>query len=195
MNENRIISEDAIQLQTREMITNVNSNQDKEEIRSSPSFNSDSEPPSYFEALGLPQTHILTTTIGLDSKESNFSQSIPTIFIQNPQHQRHHYIRTEHLPASVYTNNNNNNNNNMNSSSNILKPSETYLVWSVFTTIYCVILGVIALVLSIQVYHLNKEENYEKAYIKSKLCRNLNVAGLFFGIVYLAIGVLVVLIR
>lgn len=72
-----------------------------------------------------------------------------------------------------------------------VKPSESYIFWSVFTTIYCVFLGLVALIFSIKVKHYNKEGLFQKAYSASKLARNFNIAGLFFGVVYLAIGLLV----
>jgi len=71
------------------------------------------------------------------------------------------------------------------------KPSETYLVWSIFTTFYCLFIGIIALVFSIKVRHYNKECNFPKAYSASKIARNFNIAGLFFGVIYIAVVLLV----
>jgi hypothetical protein len=88
-------------------------------------------------------------------------------------------------------NNENNNNNNSNLVGSIHKPSETFFVWSIFTTIYCVFIGLVALVFSIKVHHYNKQGDYENAFASSKLARNFNIAGLFFGVVYMAIGILV----
>lgn len=170
-----------IQLQTRDF------NEDSKTLRSLPSFNSDSEPPSYFEALRIPQQqqhpHDLSLTQQQQESDTKESSFVPSSISQL----RHHYIRTQHLPASVYSNNQAN-------ISNIQKPSETYFVWSVFTTFYCVFIGVAALVLSYQIYTLNKEQNYQKAFTKSKLCRNVNIAGLFVGIVYLIIAILICLL-
>ena len=67
------------------------------------------------------------------------------------------------------------------------KPSESYLIWSIFTTFYCVFIGIAALVLSLRVRHYNQRQEYEKAYERSRLVRNLNIFGLFFGIVYIGI--------
>ncbi len=193
-----------IQLQARETNHNNTSILDDKTIRSSPSL--DSEPPSYFEALhfeGFPQ-HINTLDINLN-KESSFNlppypmnSSPPPLhhYNRNHNHQRHHYIRTENLPASIYCQNSSNSHRFQfhNTTNSNLKPSETYLFWSIFTTIYCVFIGVVALVLSIQVYHYNKKANYQRAHTKSKLCRNFNIAGLFFGIVYLTIGIVACLV-
>lgn len=193
----------SIQLQTREANPNSNTSiMDDKTIRSSPSL--DSEPPSYFEALhfeGFPQ-HMNNLDADVN-KESSFN--LPPYPIHssprhhhhyNHNHQRHHCIQTENLPASIYCHNSSNHHRfqRHNTTNSNLKPSETYLFWSIFTTIYCVFIGVIALVLSIQVYHCNKEANYQKAHTKSKLCRNFNIAGLFFGIVYLTVGIVACLV-
>lgn len=181
--ENSIVLDDSnnicIQLQSREnhTITHI----DDKTNRSSPSFNSDSEPPTYFEALRIPHPMQLQQAEE-DSKDTSFNFNQPAVF----NHQRHHYIRTQHLPASIYSNNQNR--------MNINLPSETYLVWSIFTTVYCVFIGIIALILSIQIYHYNKQENYQKAFHRSKICRNVNIAGLFIGIIYLSIGIVACLL-
>ena len=173
--ENRIVMDECnnicIQLQSREL--------DEKTLRSSPSFNSDSEPPSYFEALRIPQPQLELTNQEVDSKESSFI----------PNQVRHHYIRTQNLPASIFSNHNN-----MTTYLEEQKPSETYFVWSTFTTFYCFFVGIIALVLSFQVYYCNQEQNFQKAFSKSKLCRNVNVAGLFCGIIYLTIGIVICLL-
>ena len=179
-------------------------NLDKVHIRASPSFN-DSEPPSYFEAIGITHHAINLNTDAsalplqqermpkLNVNKEDVIEYTPNI----PHHQRHHVIRTQNLPPSLYHQNqrynfsycSSNTNNSMNSV-NYLKPSETYMVWSIFTTVYCVFIGVVALVLSIKVHHFNKQGDYRRAYSRSKIARNINIAGLFFGIIYMGIGLL-----
>lgn len=192
-----------------------------DKTRSSPSFNNDSEPPTYFEAVGIPQNSLILNIDDLNhdstntSRFSSFQQRLPKISMntspeaynkdfssnqpsQNyvPNHQRHPVLtRSYNLPLSVTQQNRNMcTNNESNSLDSISKPSETYLVWSIFTTIYCVFIGVPALVLSIKVYHYNKQEDYQKAYSRSKITRYLNIAGLLFGIVYMTIGVIACLV-
>jgi len=104
-----------------------------------------------------------------------------------PTPQRQQFIRTRDLtesnhPYYNYT---------YESGSGSLKPSETYIFWSVFTTIYCVFIGMVALVFSLKVKHYNKVGLFQKANSASKIARNFNIAGLLFGVVYLAIGLLV----
>lgn len=223
---------------------------ERDKVRASPSFLNDSEPPSYFEAVGIipngiqviggssrlqslgqrmnqpkpkaTSSHIyqnhsyassMNKSISMTSQapsplpyqQQQQQPSMSTSISHQPNHQRQHVMRAHHLPPiyqqagnasysySSHALGNNSHVNNSNSStveSQSQKPSETYLIWSIFTTIYCVIIGVPALVLSIQVYHYNKQGEYQKAFNKSKLARNVNFAGLFVGIVYLAIGFL-----
>ncbi|CAF0825294.1 unnamed protein product [Brachionus calyciflorus] len=180
----------------------VNSNPN---ARSSPSF-VDSEPPSYFEAIGInhhksdstntsrlssfqtnrlpkislhtaPELNSKQTSSRFNSKSINNIQNInqrPNIISQQNSHQ---VFRGE-----SFENDHN------------LKPSETYMIWSIFTTFYCIFIGLPALVLSIKVYHYNKEEQYQKAYSRSRYARYLNIAGLFVGVIYLGIAILVCLI-
>lgn len=177
-------------------------NLDKIFIRqSSPSFINDSEPPSYFEAIGI------SSNINANADNAQFlqqqQQQQPIKVNSNkdtirPNHQRHHVICTQNIQPNLYQNQGYNcsslssNNNTMatNDSINYLKPSETYLVWSIFTTVYCVFIGVVALVLSIKVHHYNKQGDFCRAYSRSKIARNINIAGLFFGIIYMGIGLL-----
>jgi hypothetical protein len=181
-------------------------NLDKIHIRESPSFN-DSEPPSYFEAIGI--SHPVTPVLNLNT---NQEQRMPKLnstkeqaydcsssLSSQPNHQRHHVIRTQHLQHSNSYGQQNqrcsfsfcsNNTNNSINSVNYLKPSETYMVWSIFTTVYCVFIGVVALVLSIKVHRYNKQGDFARAYSRSRIARNINIAGLFFGIIYMGIGVL-----
>ena len=184
-------------------------NLDKIHIRESPSFN-DSEPPSYFEAIGI--SHPVTPVATILNINTNQEQRMPKLNStkeqtydcsssspSQPNHQRHHVIRTQHLQHSnSYGQQNqrynfsfcsNNTNNSMNSV-NYLKPSETYMVWSIFTTVYCVFIGVVALVLSIKVHHYNKQGDFARAYSRSRIARNINIAGLFFCIIYMGIGLL-----
>ena len=211
-----------------------------DKTRSSPSFN-DSEPPSYFEAIGIshPAHHfnINLNTDGLTqpypadsantsilsaqqstqyqhhgrvvkSKHGNKENlnsvelSPPSSFNLNqnyPYHQRHHIIRTNNLPSLYqqrYQSHSSVNNSMQPTGSvnSIHKPSETYIVWSIFTTVYCVFIGVAALVLSIKVHHYNKQGEYQKAFSRSRIARNLNIAGLFFGFIYMGIGLIACLL-
>ena len=199
-----------------------------DKTRSSPSFN-DSEPPSYFEAIGISHPvhnfNINLNTEGLnpaDSANTSILSSQQTQYRHNgrvvnvkngnkensfelspssnyPYPQRHHVIRTHNLP-SLYqqryqspssTSNNLQQTGSLNS---VQKPSETYIVWSIFTTVYCVFIGVAALVLSIKVHHYNKQGEYQKAFSRSRIARNLNIAGLFFGFIYMGIGLIACLL-
>jgi hypothetical protein len=201
-----------------------------DKTRTSPSFNNDSEPPSYFEAIGIHpanettasnQNHnssrlsslqfqkgpkclsntpsvCQTSSYISSNKEFSIQESPGCILINNPQHQRHHIIRTPYIysqsaMSSSYASTPRADRNYIADTSlgSIAKPSETYLVWSIFTTIYCVLIGVVALVLSIKVYHYNKEGNYAKAFSRSRIARNLNIAGLFVGFVYMGIILLI----
>lgn len=200
--------------------------QQLDKARSSPSFN-DSEPPSYFEAIGISHhNQILLNTDGnpqyipklntnssinsnnytsINYKDISNNQSSPPSF-NCSMIQHGHQIRTANIPLiyqqspyplneSIISNNRFNiQNNQSNNNSTVQKPSETYIVWSIFTTIYCIFIGIAALVLSIKVYHYNKQGNYQKAYAKSKIARNLNIAGLFFGIIYMGIGIIATLL-
>ena len=196
-----------------------------DKIRSSPSVISNSEPPSYFEALGITPNSVILNTDGnsitlqtqlnnnqnldkpptifakelsysSETKPSSNQPQIPTIFYNNiscPYYQRHHVFRNQNVCDS--------NQNNIPSAlrlnseaSNMQKPSETYLVWSIFTTIYCVFVGIFALILSIRVAYFNKQGNFDKAHRRAKIARNFNIAGLFFGIVYMAIGIITCLL-
>ena len=177
---------------------------DKIHMRSSPSFN-DSEPPSYFEAIGI--SHPAAVNLNTDIPSSHELHRMPKASsnkefatTQQPNHQRHHVIRTQNLQPSLYPSqqarynfsycSSNTNNTLDNTASSHQKPSETYMVWSVFTTVYCVFIGVVALVLSIKVHHYNKQGDFRRAYARSKLARNINIAGLFFGFIYMGIGLL-----
>ena len=176
-------------------------NLDKIHIRASPSFN-DSEPPSYFEAVGIsPQPDSVNQQQRIPKLNSTKEQSFECSTSQcQPNHQRHPIIRTQHLQPSLYGQQQQNqrynfsycseNTHNSINSVSYLKPSETYMVWSIFTTVYCVFIGVVALVLSIKVHHYNKQGDFARAYSRSRIARNINIAGLFFGIIYMGIGLL-----
>ena len=193
----------------------LNSNDDTDKIRASPSFISDSEPPSYFEAVGIAQQINFSTYGGAsdinshgahkqqrmnNSKKGEVSYSshketpIQTTGPSTqhyPNHQRHHIIRTRNLEPNNVSNYHGSYNSNSDSIESVLKPSETFMVWSIFTTIYCVFIGIVALIFSIKVHHYNKQGDYEKAYSRSRLAKYFNIAGLFVGIVYMAIGALI----
>lgn len=195
---------------------------------SSPSFN-DSEPPSYFEAIGVATSNnIILTTQNLNADSTNSSRisstiyQLPKISIQSPkQYGKEHtnasysqtlmnycpnqlvyesMARNHNLPIVVTQQNlhgmlncsniSTNNLRNLNSlESSLLKPSEPYMVWSIFTTIYCVLIGVPALIYSIKVYHYNQQGEYQKARTRSKMAKCLNIIGLFCGLFYMILGV------
>ena len=179
--------------------------------RSSPSF-VDSEPPSYFEAIGINHNNIVIVSNGLNNESANTSRlssfqantPLPKISLEasqdsifKPTSNRSnisHNISSNpnqninRLPVIISQQNVHQNIGMESSNHQYLKPSETYMVWSIFTTLYCVLIGVPALVLSIKVYHYNKQEQFDKAYSRSRIARYLNIAGLFFGIVYIGIA-------
>lgn len=180
--------------------------------RSSPSF-VDSEPPSYFEAIGINHNNVIIGPNGLSNDSANTSRlssfqtnlRLPKVSLETSQDSifkptsnrsnNSHYISNNpnqninRLPI-IISQQNVHQNIEIGTSNQYLKPSETYMVWSIFTTLYCVLIGVPALVLSIKVYHYNKQEQFDKAYSRSRIARYLNIAGLFFGIVYIGIAVL-----
>jgi hypothetical protein len=140
------------------------------------------------------------TSYNKDAAENPPIMESPSCHVPPPNHRRMHPLQ---MPMSLnpnqvcYSNSNLNNTTMMNASTDsIQKPCPTYLIWSIFTTFYCVFIGVPALVLSIKVHHYNKRGFYQKAYTRSKIAKYLNVTGLFFGFIYLgAVGLTFVLPR
>ncbi|RNA28093.1 hypothetical protein BpHYR1_017565 [Brachionus plicatilis] len=180
-------------------------------LRSSPSFN-DSEPPSYFEAIGINHVNLnqiesvntsrlpsfrndrlpkISLQIAPESRIKQYSRGTSTSIGQSTNHTR----GTNRLPVDIFQQNATQFHENENRvMSEITQPSETYFVWSIFTTFYCVLVGLPALIFSIKVYHYNKEEEYEKAFSRSKIVWYLNLTGLFCGIVYVGIVVLILFV-
>jgi hypothetical protein len=193
-------------------INNID-NVDINKVRSSPSFN-DSEPPSYFEAVRISNNNVL-----LENFPATQQTTTTTVTMRQPNHQlpvsisskdfsesnnyasgdnrTTHVFRNFNLPSSIYQHEENviqRCSTNPRQVNIECKPSETYLVWSIFTTIYCVFIGIFALVLSIKVRKLNKVGDYKKANRFSRVVWYLNISGLFFGFVYLGIALLTCLL-
>jgi hypothetical protein len=137
--------------------------------------------------------------------ESAITTANPSVLSYVPNHYRQPVLasRVHHnLPQSLNPNQvrysdaqlNNSESQMTQSTDSIQKPCQTYLAWSIFTTFYCVFIGIPALVLSIRVSQFNKQGLYQKAYTRSKIAKYLNVTGLFFGFVYLGAVVLTVLL-
>jgi hypothetical protein len=150
------------------------------------------------ESINLPKIVLHTASSRLTSHNNNNSTkeqqqtTNPSTVSYAPNHRRMHVLRSHNLPASIVNQNpryysNSNLNGINNSSCSIQKPCETYLAWSIFTTVYCVLVGLPALIFSIKVHHLNKQGEYDKAFSRSKIAKYLNVTGLFFGFVYMGI--------
>ena len=165
----------------------------------------DSEPPSYFDVIGggSRKPSILTVTspsMQLPKVTLSPTYTKETQLSYTPNHRRQQAVSANprhQLPRSL-------NPNQVCLSSgtegavrasrvsfdSIQKPCDTYLAWSIFTTVYCIFIGVPALILSIKVYHYNKQSLYQKAYSRSKVAKYLNITGLFFGFVYLGVVLL-----
>lgn len=179
--------------------------------RSSPSFN-DSEPPSYFEAIGINHVNLnQVESSNLSCLSSCQNGRIPKISLETaPQSSsKQDSRRPENFsiesannkrglnrqPIIIFQQNRGRAGENTSENGRINHPSETYFIWSVLTTFYCVIIGLPALIFSIKVYHHNKEEEYEKAFSRSKVAWCLNLIGLFFGIFYIGIVALILFFR
>lgn len=189
----------------------LNGTQTGSVLRSSPSFN-DSEPPSYFEAIGINHVNLNQIESPRISNLSSIQNSrLPKISLNTAPESG---FKKNSGPTDIYINQSLSNTRKINRipisalqddirqfnetenriEAGISKPSETFLFWSIFTTVYCVFIGLPALIFSIKVYHYNKEENYEKAQSRSKIAWYLNLAGLFCGIVYISVVVLILFI-
>lgn len=177
--------------------------------RSSPSFN-DSEPPSYFEAIGINHVNLNQVESSNTYSPSSFQNGRLTKISLAPQSrskqdsERINNVKIEaknnrrglnRQPILIFQQNSRRVDENSSENRRIDQPSETYLIWSVLTTFYCVIIGLPALIFSIKVYHYNKDEEYEKAFSRSKVAWYLNLIGLFFGILYVGIVALILFFR
>lgn len=135
------------------------------------------------------------------TKQPSTSSSIvscqPVVINSEPNHRRQPAFRMYQTPLSVQSNRYSSDSDFSRvessatgsdcSTSSIQKPYSTYLVWSVITTLYCILLGLPALVVSIKVGKYNKKGMYEKAQKSSKLAKALNIAGLFSILLYISI--------
>ena len=131
---------------------------------SSPSF-SDSEPPNYYEATGAQQ--VIYTTHG---SGQNFVSKQP---------QQQNSIISSDTTTSTY---------NRSYLNMAYEEPKDYLLWSIFTTVYCFFIGVIALLVSLRVKHLNSKGRYDASFNQSKIARNLNICAVFFGFILATIS-------
>ena len=170
---------------------------DLNKTRSSPSFN-DSEPPSYFEVISTIPTTMAMAPVTM--RQQNRPLSISSKYLS--ENDNNNNTSTFRQATVIYQHDGEPNvpnapvvvNGDVDCIDCCSKPSETYMVWSIFTTIYCVFIGIFALFISFRVRNYNKRGNFKEAYALSRIVWYLNIAGLFFGIVYLAIALLTCLL-
>jgi hypothetical protein len=154
-----------------------------------PSYNSiiapslaDSEPPTYFEVVnGNPSNYTKNKHLPrMLHKQPSIISSVPSTMTS----------ATNATNFSTCTTPSNNNNNNM-----TYEQPKDYLAWSIFTAFYCIIIGIIAINLSLKIRQLNTNGKYQLAYTKSMLARNLNMCAVFVGFLYVTAAFLLFFVR
>jgi hypothetical protein len=149
-----------------------------------PSYNStiaascaDSEPPTYFEAVnGGPSMFTVKT------------KTVPKVLTQQPS-------IISSVPSTIATTGATNLSSRTTASNIPYEKPNDYLAWSIFTALYCIFIGVIALSVSLTIRRLNAKGKYQLAYTKSMLARNLNMCAVFFGFIYVTAGLLLFFVR
>lgn len=131
---------------------------------SSPSF-ADSEPPNYYEATRYYPTYSSECVIFTINRPNGQSQ-----FISNKN-------ASQSVNSQLTLNRGN---------MGIIKKPNDYLIWSIITSIYCIFIGITAIIFSLRIRELNANGRYDLSYKQSLIVRNLNLSAIFFGFLYIS---------
>jgi hypothetical protein len=143
---------------------------------SSPSF-TDSEPPNYYEATQY------YPTCSSECVLTNVQR--PIIFTINRPNRQSQFSSNKH------SNQIQNSHSTLNQSSiAIHREPNDYLLWSIITSIYCIFIGLTAIIFSLKIKELNANGRYDLSYKQSKIVRNLNLSAILFGFLYISIALL-----